>query len=51
MLKSHPPIKEFRAQNIVDTSFAAVSYAARATINSSTLRISPGTWVFQRDMI
>ena len=27
MLKAHPPIKEFQAQNIVDTLFAA-SYAA-----------------------
>ena len=32
MLKAHPPIKEFQAQNIVDTYFAAASYAARATI-------------------
>ena len=27
MLKAHPPIKEFQAQNIVDTCFAAASYA------------------------
>ena len=38
MLKAHPPIKEFQAQNIVDTCFADASYAARATIYS-TLRI------------
>ena len=50
MLKAHPPINEFQAQNIVDTCFAAASYAARATIHS-ILRISPGAWVFQRDMI
>ena len=51
MLKAHPLIKEFQAQNIfVDTCFAAASYAARASIYS-TLRISPGTWVFQHDMI
>ena len=43
MLKAHPPIKEFQAQNIVDTLFAA-SYAARATI-SSTLPISSGIWL------
>ena len=35
---------------IVDTCCAAASYAARSTIHS-TLRISPGAWVFQRDMI
>ena len=40
MLKAHPPINEFQAQNIVDTCFAAASYAARATIHS-ILRISP----------
>ena len=34
MLKTHPPIKEFQAQNIVDTLFAA-SYAARTTCSSS----------------
>jgi hypothetical protein len=51
MLKAHPPIKEFQAQNIfVNTCFAAASYAARASIYS-TLRISPGTWVFQHAMI
>jgi hypothetical protein len=46
MLKacSSPPIKEFQAQNIVDTCFAAASYGARATIYS-TLRISPGRWL------
>ena len=43
MLNAHPPIKEFQAQNIVDTLFAA-SYAARATI-SSTLPISSGIWL------
>ena len=48
MLKAHPPINEFQAQNIVDTCFAAASYAARATIHS-ILRISPGAWVFLRD--
>ena len=41
MLKAHPPIKEFQAQNIVDTCFVAASYAARATIYS-TLHISQG---------
>ena len=51
MLKAHPPIKEFQAQKIVDTCFAAASYAARATIYS-TWSISPaGTWVFQHDLI
>ena len=50
MLKAHPPMNEFQAQNIVDTCCAAASYAARSTIHS-TLRISPGAWVFQRDMI
>ena len=28
MLRAHPPINEFQVQNIVDTCFAAVSYAA-----------------------
>ena len=50
MLKAHPPINEFQAQNTVDTCFAAASYAARATIHR-ILCISPGAWVFQRDMI
>jgi len=50
MIKAHPPINEFQAQNIVDTCFTAASYAARATIYSK-LRVSPGTWVFQHDMI
>ena len=40
----------FKAQIIVDACFAAASYAARATIYSA-LHISPGTWVFQHDMI
>ncbi len=50
MLKAHPPMNEFQAQNILDTCFATASYAARTTIHS-ILRISPGAWVFQRDMI
>jgi hypothetical protein len=50
MLKAHPPMNEFQAQNIVDTCFATASYAAQTTIHS-ILRISPGSWVFQRDMI
>ena len=33
----------------MDTCFSAASYAARATIHSA-LNISPGAWVFQRDM-
>ena len=44
MLMAHPPIKEFQAHNIVDTCFAAVSYAARVTFYS-TWRISPGIWL------
>ena len=40
-----------QAQNIVDTCFAAASHAARATILSILNTISPGAWVFQRDMI
>ena len=44
MLKAHPPIKKFQAHNIVDTCFAAVSYAARVTFYS-TWRISPGIWL------
>ena len=51
MSKARPPINECQAQNIVDTCFAAASYAAQATIHSSTLHISAGAWVFQRDMI
>ena len=50
MLKAHPPINDFQAQNIVDTCFAAASYATRDTIHS-TLRISPGALVFLCDMI
>ena len=44
MLMAHPPIKEFQAHNIVDTCFAAVSYAARVTFYR-TWRISPGIWL------
>ena len=40
----------FQAQNIVDTCFATASHAARTTIHS-ILRLSPGAWVLQRDMI
>ena len=36
----------------VDKCFAAELYAARrATIHSTLRTISPGAWVFQRDMI
>ena len=50
MLKAHPPMNKFQAQNSVNTCFATASYAARTTIHSR-LRISPGALVFQRDMI
>jgi transposase InsO family protein len=45
MLKAHPPMNEFQAQNIVDTCFATASYAARTTIHS-ILRLSPGDGFF-----
>jgi hypothetical protein len=35
MLKAHPPINEFQAQNIVDKYFTTASYAAQATIHST----------------
>jgi len=51
MLKAHPPNNEFQNQNIVDTFLQLHHIQLEQATIHSTLRISPGAWVFQRDMI
>ena len=49
MLKAHPPIKEFQVQNIVDTSLLHHMQLELQFIVHCVF--SPGTWVFQHDLI
>ena len=49
MLKAHPPIKEFQVQNIVDTSL--LHHLQLELLFIVHCVFSPGTWVFQHDLI
>jgi predicted metal-dependent enzyme (double-stranded beta helix superfamily) len=49
MLKAHPPIKEFQVQNIVDTSL--LHHMQLELLFIVHCVFSPGTWVFQHDLI
>ena len=50
MLCAHPPNNIEQTHDILDTCFATAAYASKVAIHH-TLNISPGSLVFQRDMI
>jgi hypothetical protein len=50
LLYAEPPQHSLEAANVVDTALATAAYAARSSIHS-TMKISPGAAVFQRDML
>ena len=50
MLHTYPPNNIDQTNDIMDTCFATAAYASKVAIHC-TLNISPGTIVFQRDMI
>ena len=46
----YPLHNDEQANHVIDTALQTAAYAARATIHSS-MKISPGALVFQRDML
>ena len=50
MLHTYPPNNIDQTNDIMDTCFATATYASKVGIHH-TLNMSPGAFVFQRDMI
>ena len=49
-LHENPPVTIQNAEQLVDNVFQSAAYAVRCTVHK-TLGVSPGAFVFQRDML